>query len=205
MAVFLACYGVQPYLVSGSFFLPSYVSGPRRQWLGHFLRKGLMYVCHLLGALSPGGQACTSAWRDWISFQKCPPECSIEFPRMGKFRVTHVTMGGSETLRLCVPSPCLFGLPVYVSSDNWVGVVFSRCPLYTFRYLPMMSRATWTNRIRVVLHMLQVPVTQTAFPIATPRGRSVSFPTQGTMVTYITWDVLSAIELKHFFGKYRFV
>ncbi len=128
MAVFLACYGVQPYLVSGSFFLPSYVSGPRRQWLGHFLRKGLMYVCHLLDALSPGGQACTSAWRDWISFPKCPPGCSVEFPRMGKFRVTHVTMVPREGGRLCVPSPCLFGLPVYVSSDNWIGVVFSRCP-----------------------------------------------------------------------------
>ncbi len=34
------------------------------------LRKGLVYVCHLLGALSPGGQACASAWRDWISFPK---------------------------------------------------------------------------------------------------------------------------------------
>ncbi len=27
-----------------------------------------------------------------------------------------------------------------------------------------------------------------AFPVATPRGRSVSFPTRGTMVTYVTWD-----------------
>ncbi len=25
-----------------------------------------------------------------------------------------------------------------------------------------------------------------AFPVATPRGRSVSFPTRGTMVTYVT-------------------
>ncbi|XP_016332272.1 uncharacterized protein LOC107680739 [Sinocyclocheilus anshuiensis] len=35
-------------------FLPSYVSGRRRLWLGRFLRKGLVYVCHFLG-LSPGG------------------------------------------------------------------------------------------------------------------------------------------------------
>ncbi len=28
-----------------------------------------------------------------------------------------------------------------------------------------------------------------AFPVATPRGRSVSFPTRGTMVTYVTWNV----------------
>ncbi len=32
-------------------------------------------------------------------------------------------------------------------------------------------------------------VTLRAFPVATPRGRSVSFPTRGTMVTYVTWDV----------------
>ncbi len=31
-------------------------------------------------------------------------------------------------------------------------------------------------------------VTLRAFPVATPRGRSVSFPTRGTMVTYVTWD-----------------
>ncbi len=35
--------------------------------------------------------------------------------------------------------------------------------------------------------MLQARVTLTAFPIATPRGRSVSFPTRGTMVTYVTY------------------
>ncbi len=29
-------------------------------------------------------------------------------------------------------------------------------------------------------------VTLRAFPVATPRGRSVSFPTRGTMVTYVT-------------------
>ncbi len=31
-------------------------------------------------------------------------------------------------------------------------------------------------------------VTLRAFPVATPRGCSVSFPTRGTMVTYVTWD-----------------
>ncbi len=35
----------------------------------------------------------------------------------------------------------------------------------------------------VFVCMLQTRVTLTAFPIVTPRGRSVSFPTQGTMVT----------------------
>ncbi len=42
----------------------------------------------------------------------------------------------------------------------------------------------------VFLHMyLQTRVTLRAFPVATPRGRSVSFPIRGTMVTYVTWDV----------------
>ncbi len=36
-------------------------------------------------------------------------------------------------------------------------------------------------------------VTLRAFPVATPRGRSVSFPTRGTMVTYVTWDVLGTV------------
>ncbi len=39
----------------------------------------------------------------------------------------------------------------------------------------------------VFLHMyLQTRVTLRAFPVATPRGRSVSFPIRGTMVTYVT-------------------
>ncbi len=39
-------------------------------------------VSHLLGALSPGGQACASAWCDWISFPKVSPRggCSSKFP-----------------------------------------------------------------------------------------------------------------------------
>ncbi len=39
-------------------------------------------------------------------------------------------------------------------------------------------------------------VTLRAFPVATPRGRSVSFPTRGTMVTYVTWDVFLWIFLQ---------
>ncbi len=39
----------------------------------------------------------------------------------------------------------------------------------------------------VFLHMyLQTQVMLRAFPIATPRGRSDSFPTRGTMVIYVT-------------------
>ncbi len=36
-----------------------------------------------------------------------------------------------------------------------------------------------------------------AFPIATPRGRSVLFPTQGTRVTYVTLDVLVLSRCAH--------
>ncbi len=38
----------------------------------------------------------------------------------------------------------------------------------------------------IFICMLQTWVTLTAFLIATPRGRIVLFPTQGTMVTYVT-------------------
>ncbi len=50
----------------------------------------------------------------------------------------------------------------------------------------VMSWAVAGQRM-VFLHMyLQTRVTLKAFPIATPRGRSVSFPTRGTMVAYVT-------------------
>ncbi len=38
----------------------------------------------------------------------------------------------------------------------------------------------------IFICMLQTWVTLTAFLIATPRGRIVLFPTQGTMATYVT-------------------
>ncbi len=48
----------------------------------------------------------------------------------------------------------------------------------------VMSWAVAGQQVVFLYCMLQARVTQTTFPIATPRGRSVSFPIQGTMVTY---------------------
>ncbi len=75
------------------------------------------------------------------------------------------------------------------ASDEEVDDVCSRCPLYCGR---AGSDVIGCRRPTggVFICMLQTWVTLTAFPIATPRGRSVSFPTRGTMVTYVTWDVL---------------
>ncbi len=52
---------------------------------------------------------------------------------------------------------------------------------------PVVTSWAVAGQRKVFLHMcLQTQVTLRAFPIATPRGRSVSFPTRGTMVTYVT-------------------
>ncbi len=96
---------------------------------------------------------------------KCPLGSSVEFPRKGMSRVTFVTTVPREGTRRCVPLPCL-GLPVYISSDKRS---IQQVPFYTFGYPPMMSRATWTNRIGVVLHMLQTPVMLAAFPKVSTR------------------------------------
>ncbi len=74
------------------------------------------------------------------------------------------------------------------ASDEEVDDVFSRRPLY---YGRTGSDVIGCRRPTggVFICMLHTRVTLTAFPIATPRGRSVSFPTRGTMVTCVTWDV----------------
>ncbi len=52
---------------------------------------------------------------------------------------------------------------------------------------PVVTSWAVAGQRMVFLHMyLQTRVTLRAFPIATPRGRSVSFPTRGTTVTYVT-------------------
>ncbi len=101
----------------------------------------------------------------WFGY--CSPKCSIgrsvEFPWRVTSRVTHVTTFPREGTRCCIPLPCLWPacLRLLRQLSWWL---FQQMPFYTFGYLPMMSRATWINRIGVVLHLLQVPVTQTAFP-----------------------------------------
>ncbi len=72
------------------------------------------------------------------------------------------------------------------ASDEEVDDVFSRRPLYYGRAGSDVIGCHWPTG-GVFICMLHTRVTLTAFPpIATPRGRSVSFPTRGTMVTYVT-------------------
>ncbi len=75
------------------------------------------------------------------------------------------------------------------ASDEEVDDVFSQRPLYCSRAgSDIIGCRRPTSGVFVC--MLQTRVTLMAFPIATPRGRSVSYPTRGTMVTYVTGDVL---------------
>ncbi len=88
---------------------------------------------------------------------------------------------GNETLR-----PLGFGAMLRTqASDEEADDVFSRQSLYCGRAgSDVMGCRRPTDG---VFHMfLQARVTLEAFPIVAPRGRSVSFPTRGTMVTYVT-------------------
>ncbi len=71
------------------------------------------------------------------------------------------------------------------ASDEEVDDVFSRRPLY---YARTGSDVLGCRRPTggVFICMLHTRVMLTASAIVTPRGRSVSFPTRGTMVTYVT-------------------
>ncbi len=90
---------------------------------------------------------------------------------------------GNETLRPLGFGPC-FGrklqtkkLMMYSPGGPFIMVA------------PVVTSWAVAGQRMVFLHMyLQTRVTLKAFPVATPRGRSVSFPTRGTMVTYVTWD-----------------
>ncbi len=88
---------------------------------------------------------------------------------------------GNETLRPLGFGPC-FGrklqtkkLMMYSPGDPFIMVA------------PVVTSWAVAGQRMVFLHMyLQTRVTLGAFPVATPRGRSVLFPTRGTMVTYVT-------------------
>ncbi len=71
--------------------------------------------------------------------------------------------------------------------DEEVDDVFSGSPLYCGHAGSDVIGCHWPT-CGVFVCMLQTRVTLTAFPIATPRGCSVSFPIQGTRVTYVTLD-----------------
>ncbi len=83
------------------------------------------------------------------------------------------------TLRPLGCVPC-FGRQ---ASDEEVNDVSPQRPLYCGR---ATSWAVASQQVVFLYCMLQARFTLTTFPIATPRGRSVSFPIQGTMVTYVT-------------------
>ncbi len=117
---------------------------------------------------------------------KCPLGHSVDFPRRGTSLVTHVTIVPWEGTRRCVSSPCLRPACLRLLRQQKL-VTYSAGAIYTFGYLPMTSWATWTNRIGVVLHMLQVLVTQTAFPKVSTRTQRL-VPSRGTMVIWVTRD-----------------
>ncbi len=98
---------------------------------------------------------------------------------------------GNETLRPLGFGPC-FGhklqtkkLMMYSPGSPFIMVA------------PVVTSWAVAGQQMAFLHMyLQTRVTLKAFPVATPRGRSVSFPTRGTMVTYVTWDVFTRYRTK---------
>ncbi len=92
---------------------------------------------------------------------------------------------GNETLR-----PLGFGAMLRTqASDEEADDVFSRQSLYCGRAgSDVMGCRRPTDGVFSYFSytFLQARVTLEAFPIVAPRGRSVSFPTRGTMVTYVT-------------------
>ncbi len=153
-----------------------YVSSLRRQLLGPFWGKvWYMSVTSLVLSYQVDRHA---LWHGVIGYRspKCPLGRSVEFPRRETSRVTYVTVVAREGTRRCVPLPCL-GLRVYVSSDNWVGDVFTRCPFI------LSGTCLWRHGPRgVVLHMLQTPVMLAAFTKVSTRTQRL-VPSRGTMVT----------------------
>ncbi len=112
----------------------------------------------------------------------------FEVPMKGNVS-SYVCNHGSSSGERDTASPRLWAMLGTQASDEEVDDVFSRHPLYCGR--AGRDVIGWRRPTGgVFICMLQTRVTLMAFPIATPRGRSVSFPTRGTMVTYVTWDVL---------------
>ncbi len=81
-------------------------------------------------------------------------------------------------------------------SDKEVDDVFPGAPLYCGRAGSDVIGCQWPT-CGVFVCMFQTWVTLTSFPIVTPRGRSVSFPTQGIRVTYVTLEVIIIIFVEN--------
>ncbi len=102
----------------------------------------------------------------------------------------YVCNHGSPNGERDTASPRLWTMLRTQASDEEADDVSSRRHLYCGT--PVVTSWAVAGQQVVFLHMyLQTRVTLRAFPVATPRGRSVSFPIRGTMVTYVTWDVFS--------------
>ncbi len=97
----------------------------------------------------------------------------------------YVCNHGSPSGERDTASPRLWAMLRTQASDEEADDVCSRRHLYCDT--PVVTSWAVAGQQVVFLHMyLQARVTLEAFPVATPRGRSVSFPTRGTMVTYVT-------------------
>ncbi len=97
----------------------------------------------------------------------------------------YVCNHGSPNGERDTASPRLWAMLRTQASDEEADDVFSRRHLYCG--MPVVTSWAVAGKQVVFLHMyLQTRVTLRAFPVATPRGRSVSFPIRGTMVTYVT-------------------
>ncbi len=107
----------------------------------------------------------------------------------------YVCNHGSPNGERDTASPRLWTMLRTQASDEEADDVISRRHLYCGT--PVVTSWAVAGQQVVFLHMyLQTRVTLRAFPVATPRGRSVSFPIRGTMVTYVTWDVSSTPALR---------
>ncbi len=107
----------------------------------------------------------------------------------------YVCNHGSPNGERDTASPRLWAMLRTQASDEEADDVISRRHLYCGT--PVVTSWAVAGQQVVFLHMyLQTRVTLRAFPVATPRGRSVSFPIRGTMVTYVTWDVSNYCDPK---------
>ncbi len=99
----------------------------------------------------------------------------------------YVCNHGSPSGERDTASPRLRAMLRTQASDEEADDVFARRHLYCGTPV-VTSWAVAGQQVVFFSYVASDRVTLRAFPVATPRGRSVSFPTRGTMVTYVTWN-----------------
>ncbi len=97
----------------------------------------------------------------------------------------YVCNHGSPSGERDTASPRLRAMLRTQASDEEADDVFSRRHLYCGTPV-VTSWAVAGQQVVFFTYVSSDRVTLRAFPVATPRGRSVSFPSRGTMVTYVT-------------------